>query len=106
MEAISRQEFINQHVMSFANELYNEQSNILRVIAICDATYLYKSSNFRVLRQSYSIHKGRHLLKSTLIVAIDGYILSILGPYFSDSRNNDTAIPQNEFEKDVQTLTN
>lgn len=91
LEAINRVDFINQHVTPFANELYNEQP---KAIVICDATYAYihKSSNFRALRQSYSMHKGRHLLKPTLIVATDGYILAILGPYFSDYYNNDAAI--------------
>lgn len=63
-----------------------------------------KSSNFRSLRQSYSIHKGRHLLKPVLIVAPDGYILDIQGPYFSDSKNNDAAILENEFEKDAERM--
>lgn len=106
--AISREEFINRHVTPFANELYNDQPNIPKVIVIWDGTYAYihTSSNFRVLRQSYSIHKGRHLLKPTLILAPDGYILSILGPYFSDSYNNDAIILQNEFERDAENLRN
>lgn len=52
------------------------------------------------------MHKGRHLLKPTLIVATDGYILAILGPYFSDYYNNDAAIFQNEFVRDAQALSN
>ncbi|KYM96864.1 hypothetical protein ALC62_12474 [Cyphomyrmex costatus] len=49
---------------------------------------------------SYCVHKGRHLVKPVLIVAPDGYILDIQGPYFSDSRNNDAAILQNEADAD------
>lgn len=44
------------------------------------------------------MHKGTHLLKPTLIVATDGYILVILGPYFSDHANNDAGILRNEFD--------
>lgn len=106
VQSINRQDFINQHVTPFTNELYNEQPEVPKAIVICDATYAYiqKSSNFRVLRQSYCVHKGRHLLKPTVIVATDGYILGILGPYFSDSRNNDAAILRNELERDAQEL--
>lgn len=108
LEAINRVDFINQHVTPFANELYNGQPNIPRAIVICDAIYAYihKSSNFRALRQSYSMHKGRHLLKPILIVVTDGYILAILGPYFSDYYNNDAAILQNVFVRDAQALSN
>jgi len=76
------------------------------VIAIIDGTYVYipKSTNFRALRQSYCVHKGRHLVKPVLIVAPDGYILDIQGPYFSDSKNNDAALLQNEFIRDADRM--
>jgi len=38
-----------------------------------------------------------------LIVALDGCILDIQG-YFSDSQNNDAAILQNEFHKDIDRM--
>lgn len=44
------------------------------------------------------MHKGRHLIKPALVVAPDGYILDIHGPYFSDSRNNDASMLQNEMD--------
>lgn len=101
--AITRENYIERHVAEFANTLYNPKPQNSRVITFIDGTYTYipKSSNFRVLRQSYCVHKGRHLLKPVLIVAPDGYILDIQGPYFSDSRNNDAAILQNEFDRDT-----
>lgn len=34
IEAIHRQEFINQHVTPFANELYNEQPQELKAIIV------------------------------------------------------------------------
>ncbi|XP_067205331.1 uncharacterized protein [Linepithema humile] len=87
LNAITRGDYIQRHVTDFANELYNPEPHIRRVIAYIDGTYSYipKSSNFRILRQSFCLHKGRHLLKPVLIVAPDGYILDIQGPYFSDS---------------------
>lgn len=58
--SITRQNYITQHVTEFANILYNPQPDIPNVVAIIDSTYAYinKSTNFRVLRQSYSMHKG------------------------------------------------
>ncbi|GLV33519.1 hypothetical protein CBL_20249 [Carabus blaptoides fortunei] len=77
-----------------------------KTIAIIDSTYAYihKSSNFRVLRQSFSLHKRRHLLKPTLIVAPDGFILSIFGPYFSNAANNDAQILEHAFQRDGDEL--
>lgn len=107
-QSINRQQFINQHVTDFANELYNPEPAERKAIVAIDTTYSYihKSSNFRVLRQSYSLHKHRHLLKPTLLVAPDGYILAILGPYFSDARNNDAAILREDFERDAGIIAN
>ena len=101
--AITRQEYIERHVKPFANELYNPDPQVPRVIACIDGTYSHidKSSNFRLLRQSFCLHKGRHLVKPALIVAPDGHILSVQGPYFSDSRNNDAQMLINEFETDI-----
>jgi len=106
LNAITRGDYIQRHVTNFANELYNPEPHICRVIAYIDGTYSYipKSCNFRIFRQSFCLHKGRHLLKPVLIVAPDGYILDIQGPYFSDSRNNDAAILQNEFHRDVERM--
>lgn len=86
--------------------MFNPEPHIPRVIAIIDGTYAYiqKSSNYRVLRQSFSAHKGRHLLKPVMLVAPDGYILDIQGPYYSDSKNNDAALLRNEFERDAERL--
>ncbi|XP_032687208.1 uncharacterized protein LOC116851665 [Odontomachus brunneus] len=105
-QAITREEYIMRHITPFANDLYNPQANIPKVIAYIDGTYSYihKSSNFCVLRQTYSMHKGRHLVKPALIVAPDGYILAIQGPYFSDSCNNDAQMLNNEFQRDAENI--
>jgi len=100
LNAITREQYIQQHVTEFVNTLYNEEENIRKVITCIDGTYSYieKSSNFQALRQSYYLHKGRDLVKPALIVAPDGYILDIHGPYFSDARNNDAAMLEREFQ--------
>ena len=68
-DAITRQDYIASHATGFANQLNNPESHIFRVIACIDGTYFstHKSSNFRALRQSFCVHKGRHLVKPVLI---------------------------------------
>lgn len=39
-----------------------------------------------------------------MIVAPDGYILSVLGLYFADGRNNDAAILEREYQRDVNAM--
>lgn len=104
--AITREQYIRDHVTDFANILYNPQPNNRMAIVYIDGTYSYchKSSNFRALRQSFSRHKGRHLVKPVLMVAPDGYILDIHGPYFSDSYNNDAAMLRNELQNDEDII--
>ncbi|CAF4651087.1 unnamed protein product [Rotaria sp. Silwood2] len=41
------------------------------------------------------MHKGRPLVKTMMIVSTDGYIVSMLGPYFADYKNNDAEITKN-----------
>lgn len=106
--AIPRNDYIANHVTPFANELYNPQPEIPRAIVCNDCTYLdiERSSCFQVLRQSYCIHKGKHLIKPSMFVAPDGFILNILGPYFSNTQNNDANILTSEFERDVEGMRN
>lgn len=106
LNAITRQQFCEKHVTEFANELYNTDGNVRKAIVIVDGTYSYieKSGNFRALRQSYSVHKGRHLVKPVVVVATDDYIFYIYGPYFADGKNNDAAILRNEFERDLNNI--
>ena len=89
---ISRREVIEWHTRSLAMELLSDQPD--RAILILDGTYIYcqKSANNVLQRRTYSMHKGRPLLKPLLVVTTTGYIVSCLGPYFADYKNNDAAI--------------
>lgn len=77
-----------------------------KAILLVDISYSYieKSSNFRALGQSFSMHKECHLVKPVFLVAPDGFILDIQRPYFSNSRNNDAAFLRSKFDKDVNGL--
>lgn len=102
LPAINRETYINNHVTEFTNHLYNPEPNIPRAIVYVDGTYIEveKSSNFQVARQSFSTHKRYYLVKPALLVAPNGYILDIHGPYFSDNANNDAAMLTNEMLKE------
>ncbi|KYN28329.1 hypothetical protein ALC57_02254 [Trachymyrmex cornetzi] len=92
-------------MLSFCDPvLENNRNRYVYKIDLLMFFYIEKSSNFQALRQSYCLHKGRHLVKPALIVAPDGYILDIHGPYFSDARNNDAAVLEREFQNDAGAL--
>jgi len=59
---------------------------------IWDGTYLYlqRSSNYSIARKLYSMQKSQNLTKFMSVVFPDGYVLDTLGPFFSNSRNNDS----------------
>lgn len=106
---IPRENYIAEHVTDFANQLYNPRPDMgRRAIVIIDGTYAYieKSSNFRELRQTYCVHKHEHLVKPIMMVAPDGYILSIQGPYFSDFQNNDARILIDQFNRNLGDMEN
>ena len=104
--SITREEFIENHVTDFANRLYNPEPDERKAIVYIDCTYLdiEKSMCFKALRQSFCTHKKKHLVKPSVIVGSDGYILDIQGPYFSNAANNDARILVNEFHRDIDGM--
>ncbi|XP_043480300.1 uncharacterized protein LOC122509998 [Leptopilina heterotoma] len=104
--AISRDEFIERHTTDFSNKLYNPDPENPKAIIYNDCTYLdiEKSSCFKALRQSFCVHKSKHLVKPSVLVASDGYILDIQGPYFSNAKNNDAKILIKEFQRDINGM--
>ncbi|CAM4906565.1 unnamed protein product [Rotaria socialis] len=89
---VSRQTVLEQHQTLKANMLLT--SNNQQVVVVMDGTYLYlqKSANNELQRRNYSTHKHRHLIKPMIITTRSGYILSVLGPFFGDYKNNDANI--------------
>ena len=66
-------------------------SNDEQLILIADGTYCYcqKSLNY-FQRKSYSVQKGRHLVKPFVICTTDGYIVDIYGLF--EATKNDATI--------------
>ncbi|XP_062581928.1 uncharacterized protein LOC134243712 [Saccostrea cucullata] len=87
---VSRQEVINQHTRPLAESLFGGTGN--QALLVIDGTYIFiqKSMNFTFQRKSYSLHKGRPLVKPMVIVSTSGYYISVLGPYLA--RNSDATI--------------
>ena len=79
-----------QPYTTFAKLIFGEGKNDV-AICVADGTYIYieKRSNYSFQRRSFSVHKGRPLVKPVVLVASDGYIISVLGPYLADGRNSD-----------------
>lgn len=103
---ISRQDIKDNHTRPLAKELFgNEIEN--PVILVADGTYVYiqKSNNFKFQRRSYSLHKNRPLVKPMIIVSTTGYIVSVLGPYHADYKNNDANIIKHNFKLNMEQMT-
>ena len=93
---ITREQVLKQHTRPLAQQLLaNDNPN--KAIIILDGTYVYmqKSANNLLQRRTYSLHKDKSLVKPMMIVSTDGYIISVIGPYFADSKNSDAEITKN-----------
>ncbi|KAJ8671549.1 hypothetical protein QAD02_002808 [Eretmocerus hayati] len=106
LDSMTRAEFIARHVNEFENRLYNPTPERPRVILYRDGTYVEveTSSNFSAAKKSYNLHKHHYLLKPVMLVAPDGRILDIHGPYFSDIRNNDATMLLHAFQQYLHDL--
>ena len=104
-EHVSRAEIIENHTSAFARVIFGDDRDDVAV-CVADGTYIYieKSSNYSFQRRSYSVHKGRPLVKPMMIVASDGYIISVLGPYLADGRNNDAKITEHMFKSNTENI--
>lgn len=102
---ITRAEIIQHHTRQLAQTLF-ETSPGNQAILVMDGTYIYinKSGNFQFQRQSYSLHKGRPLVKPLIIVSTTGYYLSVMGPYLA--RNNDASILKHVIKSNIEDICN
>ena len=52
------------------------------------------------------MHKNRPLVKPMIIVSSTGYIISILGPYLADHKNNDAGILKHNIKCNMESMNN
>ena len=103
---VSRETVINEHTRQIAKSLF--ATNDSCAILVLDGTYIYiqKSSNFKFQRRSFSLHKHRPLVKPMMIVSTTGYIVSVLGPYLADTKNNDANILTHIMKNNIEQIRN
>jgi len=94
------------HMTNLARVLHLQEGNDANLVLTVDGTYIYlpKSFNFTDLKRTFSMHKSRHLVKMTMCVLPDGYILDAQGPYYADSRNNDAATLKDNLSRNPHGL--
>jgi hypothetical protein len=102
---VSRREVITQFTRPLA-KLILTNNNSDAAILVLDGTYVYvqKSSNYLLQRKLYCMHKGRPLVKMMMIVTTKGYIISAMGPYYSDSKNNDSMMTKHIIYNDREDV--
>lgn len=89
--AIFRENFIARHISPYIFKYQSlVQFNTQSAIVYIYCTY-NKIDKIKVITLEYyanlTDHKKVHLVKPEIMVAPDGYVLEVLGPYFSDARN-------------------
>ena len=101
---VSREDVLHKHTRALAQSLLAENDG--QAILVLDGTYIYinKSNNFQFQRRSYSVHKGRPLVKPMIIVSTTGYYVSVLGPYFADAKNNDASILNHIMNNNIEEI--
>ena len=104
---IERHTVNKDHTTEFARVLFAESKEDV-TIAVADGTYIYieKSGDYSFQRRSYSVHKGRPLVKPMMLVATDGYILTVLGPYLADGKNSDAKITEHMLKSNSEDIRN
>ena len=102
---VSRHLVIEQYSRPLAKMiLANNDNNV--TILILDGTYVYvqKSINNSLQGKVYCVHKGRSVVKMMMVVTTTGYIVSVLGPYYSDSKNNDSMMTKHILYKNREEV--
>jgi hypothetical protein len=102
---ITRSDVIQHHTRQIAKTIFgNDVDN--QAILVLDGTYIYinKSGNFKFQRQSFSLHKGRPLVKPMVIVTTTGHFLSVMGPYLA--KNNDATILTHIMKSNIEDIRN
>ena len=103
---ITRKDVIESHTSTFAKVLFGVDKEDT-AICVADGTSIYieKNSNYSFQRRTFSVHKGRPLVKPMMLVASDGYIILVLGPCLADGRNSDSKSTEHMLKSNTETMT-
>ena len=102
---VSRHEVIPQFTRPLAKIILASDSKDAAILVL-DRTYVHiqKSSDYPLQRKLYTMHKNRPLVKMMMIVATKGYMVSAMGPYHSDSKNNDSMMTKHIIYNDREDV--
>lgn len=102
---ITRSDVIQHHTRQIAKTLFGNSADN-QAILVLDGTYIYinKSGNFKFQRQSFSLHKGRPLVKPMIIVSTTGHFVPVMGPYLA--RNNYASILTHIMKSNIEDIRN
>jgi hypothetical protein len=89
LENITR-DTLKMHISPMVKELHCENDEVIPVFADGTYAYIQKSNDNKFQRLTYSVQKGRHLVKPFIITSSDGWIIDIFGPY--PATKNDATI--------------
>lgn len=86
------------HTTDLARKIYCN-NHVEKCVTIFDGTYVYtcNTSNYSHQRKIYSSQKRRHLFKIMKVVAVDGTIIDVFGPFAATI--NDANIIKTVFEQ-------
>ena len=107
LSQIERTRVCEDHNTNFTRVFFADSKTDI-AIAVADDTYIYieKSGDYSFQRRSYSVHKGRPLVKPMMLAGTDGYILTILGPYLANGKNSDAKTTVNMLKSNSEDIRN
>lgn len=99
-ENLTRQWLVD-HTTKLAHLLYCD-NDLTKCVVVADGTYIYtcSTSNHTHQRKIYSGQKKRHLFKIMKLIAVDGAIIDVFGPFpatFNDSKILNEIFERNSF---------
>ena len=91
-------EMLASHNCPMVNALHCRAPGSISIMA--DGTYIYiqKSADNDFQWKTFSVQKGRHLVKPMILICSDGYIIDGFGPY--EATKNDATIMTEILEKE------
>ena len=107
LSQIERTKVGEDHTTNFARVFFADSKTDI-AIAVAGGTYIYieKGGDYSFQRRSYSVHKGRPLVKPMMLMATDGYILTIPVPYLANGKNSDAKITENMLKSNSEDIRN
>lgn len=102
----TRDNIATEHTTKLAKHIFGNAEKPDSIILVWDGTYIYiqKSADHKFKRHTYSMHKGRPLVKPMMVVTTTGAIVDVLGPYLADGHNGDSEITHHILAQNINGM--